>query len=120
MVLSILITVFKFLLLSPPEVTPDDRLFYQEIFPLEICPVKHGSCSPAFPLCGHLYKGNTPRLASLPVLDNIDRHNTSSLGEKGSEFGFGGLGRKVSHVYFLIYFSLPNHFPPRLNDISIF
>jgi hypothetical protein len=59
----------------------------------------------AFPLRGHLHKGNTSRLASLPVLDHLDRHDTSILGEKGFEFNFSGLEREVSYINPLIHLS---------------
>ena len=59
----------------------------------------------AFPLRGHLHKGNTSRLASLPVLDHLDRHDASSLGEKGFEFNFSGLEREVSYINLLIHLS---------------
>jgi hypothetical protein len=85
MVLPILMTVFKFLLLSFSEATPDDRLFYQHIFSHGICAVQHGNSSSGFPLCGYLHKGNTSRLAGLPVNDNLDRYDISSFGEKGFE-----------------------------------
>jgi hypothetical protein len=44
-------------------------------------------------------------LAGLPVLDNLDRQDTSSLGEKGFEFRFGCLEREVSYVNLLIHLS---------------
>jgi hypothetical protein len=39
----------------------------------------------------------------LPVLDHLDRHDTSSLGEKGFEFNFSGLERDVSYINLLIH-----------------
>jgi hypothetical protein len=44
-------------------------------------------------------------LASLLVLDNLDRHDTSSLGEKGFEFSFSSLEREVRYVNLLIHLS---------------
>jgi hypothetical protein len=44
-------------------------------------------------------------LASLPVLDNLDRHDISSFGEQGFEFSFSGLEREISHENFLIHLS---------------
>jgi hypothetical protein len=85
------------------EATLDDRLFYQQIFPHEILAVQHGYSSPAFPLCGHLHKGNTPWLAGLFVLDNLDRHDVPGFGEKGFDLNFSGLEREVGYVNFLIH-----------------
>jgi len=81
-------TVFKFLWLSSPEATPDDRLFYQEAFSYEICPVQHGNSSPGFLLSGHPHEGNTSRLASLPGPGKLDRYDISSFGEKGFRYGW--------------------------------
>jgi hypothetical protein len=56
-------------------------------------------------LRGHLHEGNASRLAGLPVLDNLDRHDTSGFGEEGFEFGFGGLVREVGYVNLLVHIS---------------
>jgi hypothetical protein len=92
-------------LLSSSEATFFRCLFYQQIFSHEILPVQHGSSYPAFPLRGHLHKGNASRLTGLPVLYNLDRHDASGFREKGFEFGFGGLGRKIGYVDLLIHLS---------------
>jgi len=97
-------TVFKFLLLPSPEATPDNRLFYQQIFPQEIRPVQHGDSSPGFPLCGYLHEGNTSRLVSWLVRYNLDKHDTSGFGENGFEFKFADLGREVGYINFLFIF----------------
>ena len=115
-------TVFKFLLLPSPEATPDNRLFYQQIFPQEIRPVQHGDSSPGFPLCGHLHECNTSPLASLPVRDNLDRHDVSSFGEKGFEFSFASLGREIGYVNLLIHlfpFILQSKVGDNSKDISL-
>ena len=78
-------TVVKFLRLSSPGITPEDRLFYQHIFPREICPVQHRDSAPGFPWCGLLHEGHTSRLASLPVLGKLEKYDVSGLGEKGFE-----------------------------------
>jgi hypothetical protein len=41
----------------------------------------------------------------LPVLDNLDRHDTPGFGEEGFEFRFGGLVREVGYVDFLVHIS---------------
>jgi hypothetical protein len=41
----------------------------------------------------------------MPVLDNLDRHDISSTGEKGIEFSFAGLGREVGYINLLIHLS---------------
>jgi hypothetical protein len=43
----------------------------------------------------------------LPVLDNLDRHDTSGFGEKGVEFRFAGLEREVGDVNLLIHIFAP-------------
>jgi len=54
--LNVLVPQFFLLFSSEP---PFFRcLLHQQILPHEICPVQHGSSSPAFPLRGHLYEGN--------------------------------------------------------------
>ena len=79
--------------------------FYQQILSREGLSIERGSSPPAFPLCGHLHKGNASRLAGLSVLNNLDRHNISRFGEKGFEFRLGGLVRKVGYVNFLVRIS---------------
>jgi hypothetical protein len=100
-------TVFKFLWLSPPEAAPDDSFFNQQVFPHEICSVQHGDSSPAFPLRGHFHKSNAPRLAVLPILDNLDGHDASGFREMGFEFGFGGLEREIRYINLLIHIFAP-------------
>jgi hypothetical protein len=120
MVLSILVT--EFLLLSSSEAPFFRCLFYQQIFSHEISSVQHGNSSPGFPLCGHLHECNTSPLASLPVRDNLDRHDVSSFGEKGFEFSFAGLGREIGYVNLLIHlfpFILQSKVGDNSKDISL-
>jgi len=67
MLLSILMTVFKFLSLSSFE-APFFRCFFcQQIFPHETLAVQHGGSITSFPLRGHLQEGYASRLAALPM-----------------------------------------------------
>jgi hypothetical protein len=91
----------------------DRGLLYQQIFSHEICSIQHGDGPSGLPLGRHLHEGNPLPLAGLPVVDNPDGDDISGVGEKGFEFGFAGLERKVSYVNLLI------HLPSFLNTANI-
>jgi hypothetical protein len=94
--------------------TADSGLLYQEILSHEAFPIQHRDSPPSIPLGGHFNEGKPLRLTSLSVLYDLDRHNISGTGEKGPEFGFARLQRKIGDVNFLIYFRFPIHFPSDL------
>lgn len=86
-----------------PRAAAHSRLFDQQVLSHEISSIEHGDGPSGLPLGRHLHKSESSGLAGLPVLDNVDRHHCSGLGEKSFELGAADFRRKVRHVHFLVY-----------------